>query len=117
MEIGVMPHHTAREIADLYKRRWAIELFFRWVKQTLRIKHFLGVSENAVRIQIAVALIAYILLRLARDTAKVIESPLAYARLVLANLMPRRALDRLLQLPPPTTEQDQNQRLLQLIHD
>lgn len=48
----------AEEIADLYKQRWQIELFFRWVKQTLRIKHFIGVSENAVRIQIAIALIA-----------------------------------------------------------
>jgi hypothetical protein len=49
---------TAQEIVDLYKRRWAIELFFRWVKQTLKITRFLGTSENAVRIQIAVALIA-----------------------------------------------------------
>ena len=46
---------SAQEIADLYKRRWAIELFFRWVKQTLKIGHFLGTSENAVRIQITVA--------------------------------------------------------------
>lgn len=45
----------ATEIADLYKRRWAIELFFRWIKQTLKMRHFYGVSENAVRIQIAVA--------------------------------------------------------------
>ena len=51
----------ADEIAGLYKQRWQIELFFRWVKQTLRIKHFLGTSENAVRIQIAVALIAFVL--------------------------------------------------------
>ena len=57
---------TAQEIADLYKRRWAIELFFRWVKQTLKIPRFLGTSENAVRIQIAVALIAFLLLRLAQ---------------------------------------------------
>jgi hypothetical protein len=55
----------AQKIADLYKRRWQIELFFRWVKQTLKIKHFLGRSENAVRIQIAIALIAFLLLRLA----------------------------------------------------
>ena len=53
----------AQEIADLYKRRWAIEMFFRWVKQTLKIRHFLGTSENAVRIQIAAALIAYLVLR------------------------------------------------------
>lgn len=86
----------AQEIADLYKLRWQIELFFRWVKQTLRIKHFIGTSENAVRIQIAVALIAFLLLRLAQATQKAIRSPLEFARLVRSNLMHRRPLDRLL---------------------
>src|SRR5262249_53384786 len=85
----------AQEIADLYKQRWQIELFFRWVKQTLRIKHFIGISENAVRIQIAVALIAFVLLRLAQATQKVVRSPLEFARLVRANLMTRRPIDRL----------------------
>lgn len=85
----------AQEIADLYKRRWAIELFFRWVKQTLKIKHFLGVSENAVRIQIAVALIAFLLLRMAQRTQKAISSPLLFARLVKANLMHLRSLGQL----------------------
>jgi hypothetical protein len=90
-------HASAQEIADLYKRRWAIELFFRWVKQTLRITRFLGTSENAVRIQIAVALITFLLLRLAQSTQKAITSPLTFARLVRANLMHRRRLDRLLE--------------------
>ena len=62
---------SAQEIADLYKRRWAIELFFRWIKQTLKISHFLGTSENAVRIQIAVALIAFLLLRLLVDANRI----------------------------------------------
>src|SRR5205085_2979992 len=44
----------ADEIADMYKQRWQIELFFRWIKQVLRIKRFVGISENAVRIQIAI---------------------------------------------------------------
>lgn len=92
---------SATEIADLYKRRWAIELFFRWVKQTLKIRRFLGTSENAVRIQIAVALIAFLLLRLAQAAQKTITSPLAFARLVRANLMHRRRLDRLLETEPP----------------
>ena len=91
---------TAQEIADLYKRRWAIELFFRWVKQTLKIRHFLGTSENAIRIQIAVALIAYLLLRLAQATQDTITSPLTFARLVRANLMHRRRIDRLLTAEP-----------------
>ncbi len=91
----------AQEIADLYKRRWAIELFFRWVKQTLKIKHFLGRSENAVRIQIAVALIAYLLLRMAKEAGKITGSPLAFARLVRANLMHRRQIDKLARPAPP----------------
>ncbi len=86
----------AEEIAELYKQRWQIELFFRWVKQTLRIRHFIGVSENAVRIQIAIALIAFLILRLAQLAQKVVHSPLEFARLVRTNLMHRRSIDRLL---------------------
>jgi IS4 transposase len=88
---------SAQEIADLYKRRWAIELFFRWVKQTLKITKFLGTSENAIRIQIAVALIAFLLLRMAQAAQKTVQSPLAFARLVRANLMHKKRIDQLLQ--------------------
>jgi hypothetical protein len=91
---------SAQEIADLYKRRWAIELFFRWVKQTLKIGHFLGTSENAVRIQITVALIAFLLLRLVHDANKIVKSPVAFARLIRTNLMHRRAVAELLQAAP-----------------
>jgi hypothetical protein len=92
---------SAQEIADLYKRRWAIELFFRWVKQTLKIGHFLGTSENAVRIQITIALIAFLLLRLAHDAHKIVASPLAFARLIRTNLMMRRQIAELLQSQSP----------------
>jgi len=96
----------AQEITDLYKRRWAIELFFRWVKQTLKIRHFLGTSENAVRIQVAVALIAFLLLRAAQDVGAIVKSPLAFARLVRANLMHRRPINALLsQQSPPEQRQ------------
>jgi IS4 transposase len=87
----------AEQIADLYKQRWQIELFFRWVKQTLRIKHFIGVSENAVRIQIAAALIAFLILRLAQAAQNAVRSPLDFARLARTNLMQRRPIDRLLE--------------------
>lgn len=62
--------HTrpASEIAALYKLRWQIELFFKWIKQNLRITSFLGRSENAVRIQIYIALIAFMLLRLFKQS-------------------------------------------------
>lgn len=90
----------AQEIADLYKRRWAIELLFRWIKQNLKITRFLGTSENAIRIQVAVALIAFLLLRLAQGTQQTVKSPLAFLRLVRTNLMQRRRLDRLLTPEP-----------------
>ena len=100
---------SAQQIADLYKRRWAIELFFRWVKQTLKIGHFFGTSENAVRIQIAVALIAFLLLRLAHDANRIVQSPLAFARLIQANLMHRRLIADLLQSSsPPKPEPQQS---------
>lgn len=102
----------AQEIADLYKRRWAIELFFRFIKQTLKIRHFLGTSENAVRIQIAVALIAYLLLQMAKADQKAVKSPLAFARLVRANLMHRRRTDSLAR-PPPANQKDDRQGTLQ----
>ena len=99
----------AQEIADLYKRRWAIELFFRWVKQVLNIQHFLGRSENAVRIQIATALIAFLLLRLAQATQNAVTSPLEFVRLVRQNLMHRRTIGALLRppdtMPAPHTSQ------------
>ena len=59
-------HAPALEIAQLYKDRWQIELFFKWIKQHLRIRHFLGCSENAVKTQILAALITYLLLLLYR---------------------------------------------------
>jgi hypothetical protein len=102
----------AAEIAELYKRRWAIELFFRWVKQTLKIRHFLGTSANAVRIQIAVALIAFLLLRLAQAAQTALDSPLAFARLVRANLMHRKRIDRLIG-PAPKPRGDPDQLALQ----
>jgi hypothetical protein len=57
----------AVEIGALYKARWQVELFFRWIKQHLKIKRFLGTSENAIRIQIAVALIVFLILRMASE--------------------------------------------------
>jgi IS4 transposase len=104
---------SAEQIADLYRRRWAIELFFRWVKQILKITRFVGTSENAVRIQIAVALIAFLLLRLAQATQKTVQSPIVFARLIRANLMHRRPIDNLL-LPSPPIIHDQRQMSLDL---
>jgi putative transposase len=59
-------HSSAAMIAALYKERWQIELYFKWIKQNLKIRKFLGESENAVRIQLLTALITYVLLILKR---------------------------------------------------
>jgi putative transposase len=61
----------AEIIAELYKERWRIELFFKWIKQNLRVKKFLGKSENAVKIQLAIALITYILIGIFKLASKI----------------------------------------------
>lgn len=86
----------ATQIADLYKRRWQIELFFRLMKQTLRIKQFIGRSENAVRTQIAVALIALVLLSAVRKASVAVLNHLQVVRLVRSNLMHRKPATRLI---------------------
>ena len=58
---------SSEEIAELYKQRWQIELFFKWIKQNLKIKKFLGKSENAVKTQICIAIIAFVLIRLMQN--------------------------------------------------
>ena len=60
-------NRSSEEIADLYKQRWQIELFFKWIKQNLKIKKFLGTSENAVKTQICIALISFVLLHLRNE--------------------------------------------------
>jgi hypothetical protein len=96
---------SAQTIADLYKRRWAIELHFRWIKQCLKIRKFLGTTDNAVRTQIYIALIVFLLLHLAREAEKISLNPLEFVRLVRTHLMSRRdirALDRADDPPPPS---------------
>lgn len=55
------------QIAELYKQRWQIELFFKWIKQNLKIKRFLGKNENAIKTQICIAMISFVLLRLMKE--------------------------------------------------
>lgn len=59
------------EIAALYKKRWQIELFFKWIKQNLKIKKFLGRSENAIKTQICIAMISFVLLRLMEELKEI----------------------------------------------
>jgi len=95
----------AEVIAELYKNRWQVELFFKWLKQNLKIGHFLGTSRNAVTIQIMAALIAYLLIRIAQLKAKSTLGMQAIARLIQPLALARRCLADLLlpPKPPPQT--------------
>ena len=65
-------HISALDVANLYKKRWLIELFFKWLKQHLKIKRFWGTTENAVRIQISVAIVQHDM-QLKRSTYEVLQ--------------------------------------------
>lgn len=80
---------SATEIAQHYKKRWAIELFFKWIKQHLNIKKFLGRSENAVRIQILTALISYLLVALYKQRNGLTDTLWACFNVVSATLFQR----------------------------
>jgi IS4 transposase len=90
---------TAVEIAALYKSRWQIELLFRWIKQHLDIRKFLGQSENAIKLQVLAAMIAYLLLRIAARINFIKMLPLRFAELVSQLLFTRRSLATITQPP------------------
>ncbi len=91
---------TAVEIAALYKGRWQIELLFRWIKQHLDIRKFLGTNDNAIRLQILAAMIAYLLLRIAARANCIKMLPLRLAELVSQLLFTRRSIAAI-DKPPP----------------
>jgi transposase len=85
----------AEAIAELYKNRWQIELFFKWIKQNLRIRRFHGRSENAVRLQIAAAIITYLLLKLLHNAAKTTKTAAVFLTSLRHALFQRIELDTL----------------------
>ena len=91
---------AAKTIADIYKDRWQIEIFFRWIKQNLKIKSFIGNSRNAVMTQLYVALIAYLLLFLFKCLAKIPVSLQNLLRIIQINLFRRCSLEELFKPPP-----------------
>jgi putative transposase len=91
---------TAVEIAALYKSRWQIELLFRWIKQHLNLSKFMGRNDNAIRLQIIAAMIAYLLLRLARRLNSLGMLQLRFAELVCQRLFMRKTIAQI-DAPPP----------------
>lgn len=91
---------SAKTIADIYKARWQVELFFKWIKQNLRIKNFVGTSKNAVMTQIWIAVCVYLLLAFIKFQSKMKKSMQQILRLLQLNLFEKRDLMALLRGDP-----------------
>ena len=79
----------ALTIAKLYKQRWQVELFFKWIKQHLRIKAFFGTSRNAVETQIWIAISIYLLIAIIKKTLKLDESFYTLSQILSLSLFER----------------------------
>ncbi len=103
----------AATVAELYKERWQIELFFKWIKQNLKVKSFLGTSRNAVMTQLWVALCAYLVLAFLKFQSKLGHSMQQILRLLQLNLFERRDFMEL--FAPPNRRKSLCDRQLSLI--
>jgi hypothetical protein len=91
----------AREIADIYKRRWQVELFFKWIKQNLKIRSFWGTGENAVFSQIRVVLIISVLLWICRTFDGIIASGHQILHMIKTALLSKGSIAELCTNKPP----------------
>ena len=88
-----------KTIAALYKSRWQIELFFKWIKQNLRIKSFFGTSENAVKSQIWIAVSVYVIIAIIRKRLHIEESLHTILQILSLTTFEKTSLKQLLSLP------------------
>ena len=100
---------SAVDIGALYKGRWQIELLFRWIKQHLKIRKFLGNNDNAIRLQLLAAMIAYALLRIVARTFHVTMSIQRFTELVTLCLFERRYIANI-DKPPPVNPSQRRDR-------
>ena len=78
----------------LYKQRWQVELFFKWIKQHLRIKSFFGTSENAVKTQICIAVSVYLIVAIIKKRLNLQESLYTILQVLSISLFERASIDR-----------------------
>ena len=104
----------ALSICALYKARWQVELFFRWIKMHLRVKAFFGTSENAVKSQIWIAVSVYVLVAIIKKRLNLSRSLYEMLQILSLNLFEKTPLDIALSRIPTTSEsaQDGNQLIL-----
>jgi putative transposase len=102
---------SAKTIAGICKARWQVELFFKWVKQNLKIKSFIGTSKNAVMTQIWIAVCIYLLLAFIKFQSKMNKTMQQILRLLQLNLFEKRDLMALLRGDPPINIQTNNSQM------
>ena len=107
---------SASNIALLYKQRWQVELFFKWIKQHLKVKSFWGTSENAVRLQINIAIITYCLVSIVSKDLKINRSNYEILQILSASLLDKTPVNELLMKTDYTNakEPDYNPLILSL---
>lgn len=98
----------AATICALYKSRWQVELFFKWIKQHLRIKSFFGTSENAVKSQIWIAVSVYVLVAILKKRLYLSASLYEILQILSLTMFERTPLDQLLTRTPPSPDQPEN---------
>ncbi len=106
---------SALDIAKLYKYRWSIELFFKWIKQHLKVKFFWGYSENAVRIQIYTAMIAYVTIAIIKEELKIKYSNYEILQILSITLLNKTQLNQLFEQPYLQNFKELNSNQLNLI--
>lgn len=104
-------------IAQLYKQRWQVELFFKWIKQHLRIKSFFGTSENAVKTQVWIAVSIYLIVAIIKKRLNLQESLYTILQVLSISLFERASMFQLLTFYDYTSDMDENSNQLNLFTD
>lgn len=107
-------HLSAATVTDLYRCRWQVELFFKWIKQHLRIKAFYGTSENAVKTQIWIAISVYVLVAIVRKRLGIERDLYTLLQILSVTLFEKSELLSALSSPGRTVEEDPSRNQLQL---
>ncbi len=102
-------------IAALYRQRWQVELFFKWIKQHLRIKTFLGTSENAVKTQIWIAVCTYVLIAILKKRLKLPNSLHEILQILSLTMFETMPINQLLNPPNENLNIDFKQNQLDLL--
>ena len=108
-----LPAHV---IAELYRRRWQVELFFKWIKQHLKIRGFYGRSANAVRCQVWSAIGTYLMVAILKKELGIPKTLYEILQIISVNAFEQLSLAELLAEYEPTAEQDDDQKLFQFNH-